>query len=523
MCLSPKIGEEKNFFQIQKKSNIPKNYSKKNISKLTASKNQFSRNSNNKTKQSINSSRKIVPNHISINSTSNNSSYKNLTNNQKNQVFIHKKSESSINFMSFMNQNINPNTYNQKQLKYNIININDSSKINNSFVNDLSNKENKDFNSKEILINKNDVKNKKINKRNTNNKNKCYKITKSKKSPNNNNNTTTFTYFKNKSKNIICDKKIIINLANSPRNKNNINNRSHYYSKNISPTGSRNIVLKSQSNVVVDNNPIIKTFHKKSQMEKYNIDTYNIKKNKNKNYSGNMFAIHKIFENNLFCNKMKEKIRKNNLYKKINYRKNEKDEICFGHTMSHSYCNNKNCKNKNNFSNNSLNYPSNLIILSSTKNNSDNNCLYKNKDNKRKQKSKLSFSSNKNEKENNKTYNYNNEKKNEFINIYNINSINKFDNSLFLKIENNFKNVGIKDKKKEKEKSLTKNNLVKENKTNINDNNEGKNINKFEIIYNNRDKSNDKTNKEEDYTPEETHFQVISFIQSIKNRNKNYI
>ena len=523
MCLSPKIGEEKNFFQIQKKSNIPKNYSKKNISKLTASKNQFSRNSINKTKQSINSSRKIVPNHISINSTSNNSSYKNLTNNQKNQVFIHKKSESSINFMSFMNQNINPNTYNQKQLKYNIININDSSKINNSFVNDLSNKENKDFNSKEILINKNDVKNKKINKRNTNNKNKCYKITKSKKSPNNNNNTTTFTYFKNKSKNIICDKKIIINLANSPRNKNNINNRSHYYSKNISPTGSRNIVLKSPSNVVVDNNPIIKTFHKKSQMEKYNTDTYNIKKNKNKNYSGNMFAIHKIFENNLFCNKMKEKIRKNNLYKKINYRKNEKDEICFGHTMSHSYCNNKNCKNKNNFSNNSLNYPSNLIILSSTKNNSDNNCLYKNKDNKRKQKSKLSFSSNKNEKENNKTYNYNNEKKNEFINIYNINSINKFDNSLFLKIENNFKNVGIKDKKKEKEKSLTKNNLVKENKTNINDNNEGKNINKFEIIYNNRDKSNDKTNKEEDYTPEETHFQVISFIQSIKNRNKNYI
>ena len=522
MCLSPKIGEEKNFFQIQKKSNIPKNYSKKNISKLTASKNQFSRNSNNKTKQSINSSRKIVPNHISINSTSNNSSYKNLTNNQKNQVFIHKKSESSINFMSFMNQNINPNTYNQKQLKYNIININDSSKINNSFVNDLSNKENKDFNSKEILINKNDVKNKKINKRNTNNKNKCYKITKSKKSPNNNN-TTTYTYFKNKSKNIICDKKIIINLANSPRNKNNINNRSHYYSKNISPTGSRNIVLKSPSNVVVDNNPIIKTFHKKSQMEKYNTDTYNIKKNKNKNYSGNMFAIHKIFENNLFCNKMKEKIRKNNLYKKINYRKNEKDEICFGHTMSHSYCNNKNCKNKNNFSNNSLNYPSNLIILSSTKNNSDNNCLYKNKDNKRKQKSKLSFSSNKNEKENNKTYNYNNEKKNEFINIYNINSINKFDNSLFLKIENNFKNVGIKDKKKEKEKSLTKNNLVKENKTNINDNNEGKNINKFEIIYNNRDKSNDKTNKEEDYTPEETHFQVISFIQSIKNRNKNYI
>ena len=519
MCLSPKIGEEKNFFQIQKKSNIPKNYSKKNISKLTASKNQFSRNSNNKTKQSINSSRKIVPNHISINSTSNNSSYKNLTNNQKNQVFIHKKSESLINFMSFMNQNINPNTYNQKQLKYNIININDSSKINNSFVKDLSNKENKDFNSKEILINKNDVKNKKINKRNTNNKNKCYKITKSQKSPNNNNNTT-YTYFKNKSKNIICDKKIIINLANSPRNKNNINNRSHYYSKNISPTGSRNIVLKSPSNVVVDNNPVIKTFHKKSQMEKYNTDTYNIKKNKNKNYSGNMFAIHKIFENNLFCNKMKEKIRKNNLYKKINYRKNEKDEICFGHTMSHSYCNNKNCKNKNNFSNNSLNIPSNLIILSSTKNNSDNNCLYKNKDNKRKQKSKLSFSSNKNEKENNKTYNYNNEKKNEFINIYNINSINKFDNSLFLKIENNFKNVGIKDKKKEKEKSLSKNNL---NKTNINDNNEGKNINKFEIIYNNRDKSNDKTNKEEDYTPEETHFQVISFIQSIKNRNKNYI
>jgi hypothetical protein len=269
---------------------------------------------------------------------------------------------------------------------------------------------------------------------------------------------------------------------------------------------------------VVDKNPIIKTFHKKSQMEKYNTDTYNIKKNKN--FSGNMFAIHKIFENNLFCNKMKEKIRKNNLYKKINYRKNEKDEICFGHTMSHSY--NKNCKNKNNLSNNSLNIPSNLIFFSSNKNNSDKNCLYKSKYNKCKQKSKESFSSNKNENEINKTYNYNNDKKNEFINIYNINSINKFDNSLYLKIENNFKNVGIKDRKKEKEKFFTKNILAKENKTTINDNNEGKNINKFEIIYNNRDKPNDRMNKEEDYTPEETHFQVISFIQSIKSRNKNY-
>ena len=516
MCLSPKIGEEKNFFQMQKKSNIPKNYSKKNISKLTTSKNQFSRNPNNKTKQSINSSRKIVPNHISINSTSNNSSYKNLPNNQKNQVFIHKKSESSINFLSFMNQNISPNTYNQKQLKYNIININDGSKINNSFMNDISNKENKDFNSKEILINKNNVKNNKIIKRNNINKNKCYKITNSKKSPNNN--TTTYGNFNNISKNKIGDKKIIINLANSPRNKNNINNKNHYYSKNISPTGSRNIVLKSPSNVVVDKNPIIKTIHKKSQMEKYNTDTYNIKKNKN--FSGNMFAIHKIFENNLFCNKMKEKIRKNNLYKKINYRKNEKNEICFGHTMSHSY--NKNCKNKNNLSNNSLNIPSNLIFFSSNKNNSDKNCLYKSKYNKCKQKSKESFSSNKNENEINKTYNYNNDKKNEFINIYNINSINKFDNSLYLKIENNFKNVGIKDRKKEKEKFFTKNILAKENKTTINDNNEGKNINKFEIIYNNRDKHNDRMNKEEDYTPEETHFQVISFIQSIKSRNKNY-
>ena len=109
MCLSPKIGEEKYQFPIQKKSNIPKNYSKKNITNLTTNKNTFSRNSNNKTNKNINISRRIIPNHISTNSTSNNSSYKNLTNIKKNQAFHHKKSESSINFMSFMKQNINPN------------------------------------------------------------------------------------------------------------------------------------------------------------------------------------------------------------------------------------------------------------------------------------------------------------------------------------------------------------------------------------------------------------------------------
>ena len=516
MCLSPKIGEEKSFFPVQKKSNIPKNYSKKNVTKLTTNKNQFSRNSNNKTKEKIKSSRKLLPNHIS-NSTSNNVSYKNLTNIQKNQLFVHKKSESSINFISFMNQNINPNKYNQKQAKYIINNRNENIQINNSFFNDLSNKENKDSNSKEILINKNEINNKKIIKRNSIDKNKLHKISQCKKSPN--------TCFQNKSKNKLCDKKIIINLANSPRNKSNINNKTHYYSKNISPTGSRNKVIKSPSNVVADNNPIIKTFHKKSEMEKYNTDTYNIKKNKNKNYSGNMFAIHKIFENNLFCNKMKEKYKKNNLYKKINYRKNEKDEICFGHTMSHSYSNKKNLKNKNNLSNNSLNIPTNLIIFSSNQNNSEKNCLYKSKYNKFNQKSKESLSSNKNENENenNKTYTYNHDKKNEFINIYNINSINKFDNSLYLKIENNYK------KNENKEKMNISNNFNTSKENNINDNNEEKKNKKGEIIYNNQDENNKKEKniyklkEKENYTPEETHFEVIAFIQKIKHKIKTFV
>ena len=513
MCLSPKIGEEKYYFPIQKKSNIPKNYSKKNITNLTTNKNTFSRNLNNKTNKNIKISRRIIPNHISTNSTSNNSSYKNLTNIQKNQAFNHKKSESSINFMSFMKQNINPNViYKQKQLNYNNININDNCKINysnNSFFNDLTNKENKDFNSKEIHINKNnDIKNKKINNRNIIDKNYT-NITKIKKSPNKN----SYISFKNKSKNKNCDNKIIINLANSPRNKKNITNKTQYYSKNISPSGSRNIVLKSQNNIVVENNSIIKTYYKKCELKKYNTDTYNIKNNKNKkkNNNGNMFAIHKIFENNLFCNKIKEKIEKNknnnNLFKKTKDRKNEKDEICFGHTMNHSYSNNK-IKNKHNLSNNSLNIPSNLIIFSSSQNNSDRNCLYKSKNNKYNKQLKESFSSNKIENENNKTYTFNHNKNKEFINIYNINSINKFDNSLYLKIENNYKNAENK-----------------ENNYKINYNNEENNLKKFEIVYNeNKDDNIIKMNKEEFYTPpEETHFQVISFIQYIKNRNKKYI
>ena len=116
MYLSPKIGEENKNYHLQKKYNIPKNYSKKNVSKLSSNKNPFSRNINKKTIQNNNqkSSRRIIPNHILNSSTSNNSSFKNLTNVNKSNNYAcnHKKSESSINFVSFMNQNINPNICN---------------------------------------------------------------------------------------------------------------------------------------------------------------------------------------------------------------------------------------------------------------------------------------------------------------------------------------------------------------------------------------------------------------------------
>ena len=150
--------------------------------------------------------------------------------------------------------------------------------------------------------------------------------------------------------------------------------------------------------------------------------------------------------------------------------------------------------------------------------------MYKNT--KYNKKSKNFFSQDKNEKDSkiNKSYNsYNNHKKSEFINIYNINSINKFDNSLHLKIENNFKHDDNKENKK------------------INSNNEGKNdfeettkdkiekIKKIEIIYPSKSESDMKskntlansTSQNDTSTPEESHFQLISFIQNIKNNKFN--
>ena len=535
MCLSPKIGEEKKNSNLQKKYNIPKNYSKKNVSKLSTNKNTFSRNINKKSNQNNNqkSSRRIMSNHILNNSTSNNSSFKNLTNvhNPNNYAFNHKKSESSINFLSFMNQNINPNICNPKKIYYN--NINDNLKINNSFFNEISNKEK--YN-KEILITK--IDNKKIINRNIKSKNKdkdkdkiCTNKTnkqysKSKKNNINNNATACTTTYKNKSKNKILDNKVIINLENSPNTKKNISNKNNYYSKNVSPSVSRNIVFKSPSNVVIENNSKIKTFYKKLSMEKYNTDTYkiNMNKNKNKNNNGNMFAIHKIFENNLFCNKMKEKSKKNYLSKKIDMKKNVTEGIYFDRTMNHSYNNNKKILNNNNISNNSLNISSNLIIFSSNQNSSDKNCLYK-KNNYNK-KFKDCLSSNNIENDNNKTYNYQiNDKKKEFINIYNINSINKFDNSLYLKIENTYKN----NENKEKEKMNISNNFNTSKENNINENKEERKIKKDKNIYFNKNENNKKEannmhkfKEKENYTPEETHFEVIAFIQKIKHKNKTY-
>ena len=117
--------------------------------------------------------------------------------------------------------------------------------------------------------------------------------------------------------------------------------------------------------------------------------------------------------------------------------------------MNHSYKKKNDYKrlNKNKISNNSLNISSNLIIFSSNQNSGNKNCLYKKNIYNKKLKEYLS--PNNIENENNKTFNYQiNDKKKEFINIYNINSINKFDNSLYLKIENNFKNKENKEKEK---------------------------------------------------------------------------
>lgn len=532
MCLSPKLGEEKKHFLNQKKTNIPKNYSKKQITKLCSTKNPFSRNFDNKQNKNNNlkSSQRILSNHVSTNTTSNNSSFKNISkiNIHKSFVYNHKKSESYINILSFMNQNLNPNIYNQKQ-EYNNI-INENYKMNNSFFNDMNNKEKK---SKEIFINKIAIKKltKKNRQKNEKKNGKNMLLKKNKKYlKDNSNNTALSNTCKSKAKNNIVNignkKKLIINLSNTPKNQIILNNnKTHYYSKKISPSGSKNFLLKSSNNAGKDNNSIIKTYFKKMRKEKLNKESFNkiINNSKNKKCKGNMFAIHKILENNLFCNKMDEKT-KNNLNKKED-KKNLIEGICFGHTMNHmnhSYGNNNKFKHKKNLSNNSINFPSKLIFFNSTQNNSDKNCLYKN--NKYNESLKQCFSSN-NIENNNKTYNFKiNDKKNDLINIYNINSINKFDNSLFLKIENNFEN-----KEKDKRNSNNNKSCNKDKGINIKENNKIK-LDKNEMSYQNQKDLNKLIEKskyylieKEDNSPEETHFQVITFIQYIKTENNNYL
>ena len=514
MSVSPKLDEDINNCSLKKSANIPKNYSKKNISKLSSNKNQFSRNQITNSNKNHQSFKKIIPNPISINSASNNSSLKNLTNSNlpKNKIVgcHHKKSESSINFISFINKysNTNSNINSNNKNKISSSNINENPKINNSFVNEYNNNENNIC--KEIFVNK--IETKKIITRNKEkNKEKISQTNKNSTSNNNNNNTTSY-------KIKIGENRKIINLAHSPNEKLKLNSKSIYYSKNISPTNpSRNIILKSPTNnLLVDGNPIIKTYYKKVNTE----NTYY--KNKNNNFNGSVFAIHKILENNLFKNKLGDNI-KNNIPKNIDLKRNFNVSVGITKNLSYNNNNKKKLKSKSHINNDSLNIPSNLIIFSSNQN-SYKNCLYKNT--KYNKKSKNFFSQDKNEKESkiNKSYNsYNNHKKSEFINIYNINSINKFDNSLHLKIENNFKHDDNKEHKK------------------INSNNEGKNdfeettkdkiekIKKIEIIYPSKSESDMKskntlansTSQNDTSTPEESHFQLISFIQNIKNNKFN--
>lgn len=510
MSASPKLDEDINNGSLKKSSNIPKNYSKKNINKLSASKNQFSRNQITNSNKNHQSFKKIIPNPISINSASNNSSSKNLTNSNlpKNKYVgcHHKKSESSINFISFINKYTNANTSTNiiNKNKISASNINENPKINNSFINEYNNNENNIC--KEIFVNK--IETKKIITRNKE-KNKEKGSQNKKNVSHNNNNTTTF-------KIKIGENRKIINLAHSPNEKLKFNNKSIYYSKNISPTApSRNIILKSPTNnIIVDSNPIIKTYYKKVNTD----NSYY--KNKNNNFNGSVFAIHKILENNLFKNKLGENI-KNNIPKNIDLKRNF--NVGVGISKNLSYNNNKKkTKSKSNINNDSLNIPSNLIIFSSNQN-SFKNCLYKNSKYNKKSKNFFSQDKNANEGKINKSYNsYNNRKKSEFINIYNINSINKFDNSLHLKIENNFKNDDNKEKKRKNSNNEAKSDFEGTTKDKI------EKIKKIEIIYPSKSESDMKskntlansTSQSDSSTPEETHFQLISFIQNIKNSNK---
>ena len=522
MRKSPKTGEKFNNYSFKRKSKAINNYSKKNITKIYSNKTTFSRNTTQQSSKCQQSSRRIIQNPISTNSTSHNSSYKNYsnTNKQINNVFHHKKSVTSFNFMSFFSQN--------QTSKSNILNKNQPI-LNKSFFNELNEKENK---SKEIFIKK--IENKKIINKKVKKKNKTnpgIKIL-------NNYNITTTRINRTKNK----DKKIIINLANSPNNSNRVcNNKSLYQSKYLSPSSSsRNIVLHSQiqdlhsninsfgklkkikypKNISKDNNSIIKRYSNKNMKEKNNTDIFNKNISKNNNKSGNMFAIHKMIENNLFNHKINEKAKAKAKYlsKQISLDK----KLIDMNTMSrnNSYTNTKILNNKSNL----LDSSSNLIIFGLNQNNSEKNCLYKENSQNLKHKECFSLNQEENDKNNNKTYNDKiNNKQKYLLNNCNINSIIKYEHSLNSKNENNYMkknkeiNKSISGDDKENNKNLLNIDRIEEKRIKKTISPIGNNT-KNSVIYMNKNISI-QNNKG---TPEETHFEAIAFIQSIMNKNNNY-
>ena len=79
MCLSPKEYLGKTKYSLKKKSNLI-NYPQKQLNKFSASKNQISRNVNIITTKNCFSMNKVINSPTSSNTTSNNTSCKNLTN-----------------------------------------------------------------------------------------------------------------------------------------------------------------------------------------------------------------------------------------------------------------------------------------------------------------------------------------------------------------------------------------------------------------------------------------------------------
>jgi hypothetical protein len=439
MCLSPKEYLGKTKYSLKKKSNLI-NYPQKQLNKFSASKNQISRNVNIITTKNCFSMNKVINSPTSSNTTSNNTSCKNLTNaffpkNKyiDNNNFIHKKESPSFNLVSFINPNSNHNP-----MKHS-----DNLKMNSSFFNYINGKNIKEKIYKDMLLNK--IENKISGKLDSRLKNR------EKKSDSNNKTTTNCNSI---SKNI--KKNMILNSSTSPKNNisSKINfNKSDYYLKNISPNNSRNIISNSPDIRFLSNNSKIKPNYKKLIMSQTNKELSITKNN-------NILAQRKIIDNNLFSKKLrdKERLKKEIWSRKMEFKNNPYIDD-----------NNIECRGKdvNMKRNKSLNSPNKLKIFN-TNLSFDKAIIFKNNSFcTKKKKESLSESKNKFKQKMN-------EKKKGWINIYNINSINKFDNSLYLNIENNYKN--------------------KKNKESI---------------------------KSEEYFPEDAHFQIIQLIQKIKCNTKN--